>query len=176
MLLAASSLGEISFPQLMEVYHQTNLNNGKILAPFDSEARQLQLAEENFYDYLHDSFFRHPSAQYMIWAEEGRYTSALRLEPYRDGLLLGALETAPDFRRRGCATRLIRAVQGELTRRGNVQLYSHVHKKNLASLSVHGNCDFQIIQDSAVFLDGTVSAGAFTLCWKSFFEENEKKD
>lgn len=170
MLLAASTLEEISFPQLMEVYRQTNLENGKILAPFDPEARQLQLAEADFYDYLHDSFFRQPSAQYMVWVEDGCYTSALRLEPYRDGLLLGALETAPEQRRRGCATRLIWAVQGELTHRGDVKLYSHVHKKNLASLTVHGNCGFQIIQDSATYLDGTVSAGAFTLCWKSFGE------
>ncbi len=176
MLLAASNLRDISFPELMGVYRQTNMENGKILAPFAPEARQIQLAEQEFCDYLRESFFPVASSRYMIWVENGRYASALRLEPYRNGTLLEALETAPELRRRGYAARLIGAVQGELSHRGNVILYSHVSKKNVPSLKTHWRCGFQIVQDTATYIDGTVSAGAYTLSWQSFFKENEKKD
>lgn len=163
MLYTARHLRELSFEQLMAVYREGNEENGRILAPFDTQARQLQLAEEDFYSYLRDVFFPTPGALYAVWTVQGRYVSALRLEPYKDGLLLEALETAPQERGKGYAAALIRAVQALLRDRGVSYLYSHVGKQNAASLKTHQRCGFQIVTDSAAYLDGTVSSRAYTM-------------
>ena len=162
MLHLYTTLRQLPFEQLMTVYREANRENGKILAPFDSEARQRQLAEADFYDYLR-GFFAVPGACYATWEQDGEIQSALRLEPYRDGLLVEALETAPEQRRQGYATKLMQAVQQHLEREGTVRLYSHVSKKNAASLNVHQRCGFQIVSDCAVYIDGSVSANAYTL-------------
>lgn len=173
MLHLYTNLRQLPFEQLMAVYEEGNRENGKILAPFDPEARQLQLAEEDFYDYLR-AFFAVPGAQYAVWEADGAAVSALRLEPYRDGLLLEALETAPQKRRQGYATELIQAVQQHLEGGGVVRLYSHVSKKNVPSLNVHRRCGFQIIEDCAVYIDGSVSSRAYTLRYKNNFPNFQK--
>ena len=99
MLLIAKSLRELSFPKLMEVYMEGNRENGADRYPGETPDRQLALAEEDFREYLSQVFFAAESAAYFILEEAGRYVSALRLEPYEDGLLLEALETAPEERR-----------------------------------------------------------------------------
>ena len=161
MLKIAVSMKDLSFSRLMEVYREGNLENGADRWPELSEDRRLLLAEQDVYDYLHETFFRTRGASYAIWEEEGKYRSALRLEPYRDGLLLEALETVPDCRRRGYAVELIRAV---LERYANVKIYSHVGKRNAASLSVHEKCGFRRIQEHAVYIDGSVNDRCCTLC------------
>lgn len=163
MLQVAKHLSQLSFEKLMEVYQESNQANGARLAPGETKPRQLQMAEQDFYTYLHDVFFRQPGARYCVWTENGSYVSALRLEPYRDGLLLEALETAPSQRGKGYAVRLIQAVQQMLAQQGHVRLYSHVGKRSGASLNTHRACGFQVILDYAAYLDGSVSDRAFTL-------------
>lgn len=163
MLSIARRMSELSFEQLMEVYREGNEENGRILAPLDSRERQLRLAEEDFRAYLLESFFPVSGAMYTMWSVDGKYVSALRLEPYRDGLLLEALETAPGQRGRGYAASLIRSVQELLAGGGSFRLYSHVSRKNLPSLKTHRRCGFQVISDFAEYLDGTVDACAYTM-------------
>ena len=57
-----------------------------------------------------EDFFRQKGAFYCLWKENGRTVSALRLEPFGDGLLLEALETMPEQPRRGYGKALILAV------------------------------------------------------------------
>lgn len=159
MLLTATSMAELDFPALMEVYLEGNLENGADRWPGESQWRQLQLAEEAFRDYLRQDFFSVPGAVYCLWQEGNRYVSALRLEPYKDGLLLEALETRPDARRRGYAGMLIREVQSRVAG----TLYSHVHKGNAASLAVHRQCGFRRISEIAVYIDGSVNDRCCTL-------------
>lgn len=163
MLYIARQLRQLSFEQLMEVYREGNLENGRILAPFDSQARQLQLAEQDFYSYLAETFFPVRGAMYAVWEVEGKYVSALRLEPYRDGLLLEALETAPGEREKGYAAALVQAVQRMLAEQSVRRIYSHVSKKNLPSLRTHKRCGFRILSDTAAYLDGSVDSRAYTL-------------
>ena len=162
MLYLAHSLSQLHFSSLMTVYAESNRENGREFWPEEPEMRQIQLAEEDFYRYLEQVFFRSPGAVYAVWEENGRYVSALRLEPYRDGLLLEALETAPEQRRKGYAAALIRAVQAFL---GAGKIYSHVDKRNLPSLKVHETCGFRRIADFAVCVDGSVNPKMCTLCW-----------
>ncbi len=160
MLKLVTSIKDLSFGRLMEVYREGNLENGAERWPELREDRRLLLAEQDFYDYLREVFFRTPGVVYAIWEEEGKYRSALRLEPYKDGLLLEALETAPDRRRKGYGERLIRAVQ---QRTGGTKLYSHVHKGNAPSLKIHEKCGFRRTMEYAAYIDGSFNQRCCTM-------------
>ena len=160
MLIIAEKLRDLSFGKLMEVYGEANLENGQDRWPDEPEARQVALAEEDFYNYLQQVFFKTDDARYLIWEERGRYISALRLEPYRDGLLLAALETRPHMRRYGFAEKLVKAA---LEYVGDMTVYSHVSKQNVASLRTHEKCGFEKLLDYAVYADGSVNDRCCTL-------------
>lgn len=166
MLIIAESMRELSFGKLMEVYAEGNLENGRDLWPELPEGQQLLHAEQAFYQYLTEVFYRTSGAAYAIMEQEGSYVSALRLEPYRDGLLLEALETDPGKRRKGHAESLIRDVQVMLRSQGAVKLYSHVHKRNIPSLRIHEKCGFHRISEIAVYIDGSVNDRCCTLCYE----------
>ena len=161
MLLVARKLKELSFGKLMEVYAEGNLDNGQELWPDEPPFRQQMLAEQDFYDYLRQVFFITPGAVYAIWQLDDTYVSALRLEPYRDGMLLEALETTPEHRRKGYGKALVNAV---LEKWPEVRVYSHVAKGNEASLRTHENCGFRKVLDYAVYVDGSIRHNAVTLC------------
>ncbi len=164
MLILAHSLRELRFGELMRVYEDANLESAQQWKHLP-QGFALQLAEQEFRQYLQEVFFATPGALCAIWEEQGRYVSALRLESYRDGLLLAALETAPDQRRMGYAGQLIRQVQQLLACQGAVKVYSHVNKRNTASWITHERCGFRVISDHAVYLNGSVDYRCATLLW-----------
>lgn len=155
MLLIAKRLEELDFPALMDIYIEGNREK----ADEYGDGGLLQ-AEREFYDYLREDFFRQRDAFYAVWVEQGKYVSALRLEPYKDGWLLEALETAPADRKRGCAKELMGSV---LEMMGQSVIYSHVSKRNEASLRTHYACGFVKHLDHVVYLDGSVSHRGITL-------------
>ena len=161
MLILAHNLRELRFGELMEVYLQGNQEKAQRECPEESAGVGLLLVEENLYHYLQECFFRIPGAVYAVWEEGGSYVSALRAEPYRDGALINTLETAPDQRGRGFASRLLGAVLDTL----DGPVYSHVAKDNIPSLKLHQKLGFERIQDNAVYLDGSVDSRACTLRW-----------
>ena len=160
MLYWAYRLQDLDFRQLMEVYEEGNLENAEIFYSDAPRNQWLRLAEDAFYQYLRDCFYPMPEAAYAIWIEDGHYVSALRLEPYRDGLLLEALETDLRYRNKGYAAALIRAVLKEVEGK---RIYSHVGKRNAASLAVHEKCGFYRISDTAAYIDGSVDSKAYTM-------------
>ena len=162
MLVLAKKPHQLDFQKLMEVYREGNRENGAMLYPDLSPDQQMIQAEQSFYQYLAEVFFSVPGAVYAIWVENSTYVSALRLEPYGDGLLLEALETAPAERRKGYAEKLIRAVQDTFAQK----IYSHVSKKNTPSLAVHKKCGFRQVLDYAKYIDGSVVRNALTLCYR----------
>jgi GNAT superfamily N-acetyltransferase len=163
MLLVFDKVKNLSFSQLMMVYEEGNRENAEEFWPDMEEGRRMIRAEQEFYQYLREVFFPTEHARYFVWEENGNYISALRLEPYRDGLLLEALETHPEYRRKGYAGRLIRAVQ-EVS--SDAKIYSHVSKRNMASLKTHDKCGFRRIAENAVYADGSVTSRSCTLCWE----------
>lgn len=163
MMILAKKLREVSFGSLMEVYAEGNAENGAERWPDEPSARQIALAEDDFYQYLAQVFFPTPGAFYAVWQINRKYVSALRLEPYQDGLLLEALETAPDARRRGYAATLIRAVQETA---GDTKIYSHVSRRNLPSQRTHLACGFARVLPYAVCADGSVLPHMDTFCWE----------
>lgn len=165
MLRIICSLSELHFGKLMYVYEESNQSNA--FEFYDGIDRNLAVlnSEQDFYQYLNEIFFSTPGAVYAVWEKGGRYVSALRLEPYQDGFLLEALETAPDYRRKGYASALIRAVCSQIGDCGCSKIYSHVSKDNEASLKTHLACGFRKILDYAVYIDGTIRNTSYTLCF-----------
>ncbi len=159
MLQYAENMGALRFSALMAVYAEGNQENGREFWPEEPEAREIALAEQDFCNYLQQVFFKTPGAVYAIWEVDGAYVSAMRLEPYQDGLLLEALETAPGLRRRGYAKALMQAV---LAGRENTPIYSHVGKRNVPSQRTHESCGFTRILDYAVYADGSVNQRTYT--------------
>ena len=150
----------------MSVYMESNFLNGKERYSDLSQEAQIYEAEQDFYQYLSDVFFRQDRSFYAVWEEDGRYVSALRVEPYQTGMLICGLETLPEVRRQGYASKLLFAVLCHLTSIGTLQVYSHVCKKNLPSLGTHIKCGFEIKKDYAVYSDGSVLHTSHTLLFK----------
>lgn len=137
MLKIARKLSQLNFAELMQVYGQTSLQG-----------------EQDLYDYLRQDFFHREGAFYAVWEENGAYISALRLEPFRDGLLLEGLETRSDRRKQGYAKMLL----FQVLRMSEKPIYSHIHKKNAASQAVHRACGFVKIRNCAVYIDGSADS------------------
>lgn len=165
MLKIIKSMFQLNTKQLLVVYLQSNMEYGKCHYPDKNEETQLQGAEDEFLTYLREDFFRQKGAFYAVWVCDGAYQAALRLEPYRDGLLLEALETAPNARRKGCAYELICETLSYLRESAYKCVYSHIDKRNSASLGVHSKCGFQRISESATYIDGTVTVNSCTMCY-----------
>lgn len=163
MLLLLKRLNDIHFSSLMAVYEEGNRENGDDLYPQETPERRLALAEADFHDYLRQVFFPTPGAVYALWEADGKYLSALRLEPYRDGFLIAGLETAPEQRKKGYASQLLAAVQAHYS---GEKLYSHVAKGNIASLATHRKCGFRRIAEYAVYIDGSANNRCCTLLYE----------
>lgn len=162
MLKTVSHCREMPKTDLFSICLESLLEQARTDYPSDPLGLALSQAELDLWEYLQADFFPH-QGRYAFWEKEGRLVSALRLEPYRDGLLLEALETMPAERCKGNAQALITAVQKEFH---PCVLYSHVSKSNLPSLEVHKKCGFTVESDHAVLIDGSVSFRYFTLCCK----------
>ena len=162
MLLLAKKLHQLNFEKLMQVYAESNRENAELMYPDLSAQQGILRVEQSFWEYLASGFFPVTGAVYAIWTEGECYMSALRLEPYEDGLLLEALETAPEYRGKGYAEKLIREVQAQVSQK----IYSHVSKKNTPSLKAHQKCGFVQVLDYAKYIDGSVVRNAVTLCYK----------
>lgn len=154
MLLIAKSLRELDFRQLMDVYEEGNRGNARERFPHLPLEQGVAEAEQDFYAFLKEGFFSNRGAFYGVWVVDGCYVSALRIERYRDGWLVEAVETKPACRRKGYATILMKAVLNQIAA-GKV--YSHIHKKNLPSQKLHEGLGFRRCSDRAVYIDGSVN-------------------
>lgn len=150
MLLKITSYAELDGRKLMDLYREGNLENTDYFYPdLEDKALALERVERDFLHYLETDFFEKKGNTYWVWEEHGVWISALRLYPISPGFYyLEALETHPDFRRRGYGARLLDAVLAELKARGPFRLRDCVNKKNAPSLGVHEKCGFRIISQA----------------------------
>lgn len=163
MLKICQSLHTLYFGKLMQVYAESNSENAREFYPDEEPNIAILKVEQSFYQYLKEDFFTVQGACYAVWEQGSAYVCALRLEPYRDGLLLEALETAPSQRQKGYAAGLIKAVTELLKQYEITCIYSHVNKKNLPSLKTHLSCGFERVLEYAVYIDGSVMQNSCTL-------------
>ena len=146
---------------LLLIRSMKDLHFGKLVQVYEGSCPTLD-AQSDFYEFLRQVFFKTPGAVYCVWQEGACYTSALRLEPYRDGLLLNGLETAPSFRRQGYAGKLLDAV---LATFGDKKIYSHIDHRNHPSRMLHLHRGFHQISDRATYLDGSATNKSGTYLW-----------
>ena len=149
------SLRDLQFSKLLDVYSES------LDSACGSNQKRLD-AEQDFYAFLRVFFQK---GFYAVWEENGHYISALRLEPYKDGFLLEAVETAPDFRDQGYAKKLLKAVLEYIREQEICPIYSHVAKDNLPSLSLHTACGFRKVANMAAYIDGSAGWNAYTFCY-----------
>lgn len=159
-------LNQLNFGNLMAVYGESNRENAQERYPEEPLYSGIYKVEQDFYQYLREVFFPVEGAVYCVLSVDAAYVSALRLEPYKDGLLLEALETHPDHRRKGYAVMLIRRVLEVMKEQGITAVYAHVNKRNQASLVTHQKCGFLRISDQAMYIDGSVNSRACTMCFR----------
>ena len=163
MLSVVRAYRELNMDALMQIYEQSNMEQGAEADRSLSGNACLLRGEQLLRDYLRSTFFLDNAAFIALWSAGGRPVSVLRVESYHDGLILTGLETAPEARGKGYAKALVNAVIRYLMDSAYTVLYSHVRKDNSISMSVHKDCGFVKIKDHAVYLDGSVSCDAVTL-------------
>jgi len=153
MLVWVQAMNQLPLEALEQIYSESlhsNANN-----------RSYQSALDAFLEYLRMDFFPE-GGSFCLWKIEDVFVSAARFLPYKDGLLLAGLETAPQHRKQGNAVSLLqealRCIDSSPT-----PIYSHVHTENRISLRLHEACGFSVLYHHARLLDGTVSSRYYTL-------------
>ena len=171
MLRRLETFARVDGRRLMDIYREDNIENTDYFYPdMKDKAQALARVEQDFLHYLETDFFFKPGNTYWVLEENGVWVSALRLTELSPGdYYLEALSTHPDFRRQGCAARLLEAVLAELKKEGPFRLRDCVGKKNVPSLGVHEKCGFRIAaQDGTDYLSGEVNERCYGMeyVWK----------
>ena len=148
-MLVIGSFEQLDTRKLMDVYAESNEENIDYFFPgAEDRAEALRQVEEGFLGYLRGEFFTGKGNRYCVLERDGLWLCALRLYPVEDGLYyLEALETRPDCRRQGCASRLLRALIGELEAQGPFRLCDCVGRRNLSSRLCHERCGFRAVAE-----------------------------
>lgn len=135
---------------LMDVYAESSFENTDYFYPGDADkAEAVRKVEAGFLDFLRTEFFSREGNVYWIQEENALWVCACRISAIRPGLFyLEALETRPDCRKQGCASRLLAGVLAELKRDGPFRLCDCVSKRNRASLKTHEACGFSIVSEA----------------------------
>ena len=168
MLLQITDFKDLDSRKLMDIYAEGNEENVEYFYPdCTDKALGLQWVERDFLKYLLEEFFNGRD-KYFVLEEDGEWVSALRLYSVDKGLFyIEALETKPDERRKGYATRLLLFVLDELKGGENFTVCSSVSKQNKASLSTHFKCGFEIETEAAQsLLDGSVNERCYGLAYR----------
>ena len=171
MLRRLETFARVDGRRLMDIYREDNIENTDYFYPdMKDKVQALARVEQDFLHYLETDFFSKPGNAYWVLEENGVWVSALRLTELSPGdYYLEALSTHPDFRRQGCAARLLEAVLAELKKEGPFRLRDCVGKKNVPSLGVHEKCGFRIAaQDGTDYLSGEVNERCYGMeyVWK----------
>ena len=122
MLLVADTFDKIDIDKLMSVYKEASAENANYLYPE------------------------------ILNREEGdEYKSALRISEIEKRLFyLEALETSPNYRKKGYAVKLLNLTKEYLKREGSFTVKDSVKKTNEASIKAHQKAGFVIESQKAV--------------------------
>lgn len=166
MLQIITSPKQLDFSQILQVYRQSLQKSGAENYSQLDENCQLIEAEQDFYFYLLE-FLKEPETYCFVWNMAGKYASVLRVEPYRDGVLIEGLETCPHLRKQGYAKKLLNSVLAYLNGNGTCSVYAHISKDNIPSQKTHLSCGFCSVADYAAYIDGSVDYKSDTYLHKN---------
>ena len=149
MLLKITELVDENSKKLMDIYRESNIDNIKHFYPkiTDMEIGRRKV-EKDYVNYLKNDFLTDSDRCCYVWKENGIWVSALRFYKIKDKLYyLEALETHPDYRKKGFAEKLICGVIDKLKSDGDFEIKSYTGKKNIASQMTHEKCGFKRIEE-----------------------------
>ncbi|MCH5198341.1 MAG: GNAT family N-acetyltransferase [Oscillospiraceae bacterium] len=149
MLIEINSFSQIQKRSLMDVYRESNMENTDFFYPdISNKSDALQKVECDFLNYIENDFLADSKNRYMVLEQAGVWVCALRLYCVDDRLYyIEALETRPDYRRKGYAAELLKSVIDLLKGQGAFVIRDCVGKKNTASLLTHQKAGFTIYRD-----------------------------
>ena len=164
MLQIIRDFRKLNMGQLSRLYEEEIQFNGAKNYPYLDQNRQILESEQDAYAYYRE-FLSQSDAFFAVWLEDQHYQCGMRVEPYRDGVLITGLETHPSCRCSGYASMLMEQTRDYLLDNGVTKIYSHIRNDNLPSIRVHRKCGFIKIQDTASFLDHSadIHSGTYLL-------------
>ena len=134
-----------------EIYIEGSMENAREKYPDAADlSTAIKEEEASFVDFLQD-FFSHPENAYYVLEEDHMPVSAARLSKIDNFYYLEALETSPNYRKKGYASRLLTEIISFLHKQGSVDIRDCVSKTNTASLATHKKCGFQIAEENGIY-------------------------
>lgn len=91
-----------------------------------------------------------PENTYYVLGKDNMPISAARLSKINDFYYLEALETPPQYRKKGYASELLNEMITHLHQQGSVDIRDCVSKTNTASLATHKKCGFFIAEENGI--------------------------
>ena len=140
---------EIDFNKLMDIYEESNRENlSMVESDIDEKSDKnilYQKVRQAYTDYLKNDFLKSGKNYMAILIDDKSYLSALRLYDEGKFFLLEALETNPNFRRKGYGEKLLSKVLDNFANREEIR--SEVGKNNKKSLNLHKKLGFKIKEE-----------------------------
>lgn len=143
-----NKIDEINLEKLMDIYEESNWEN---LSMVTTESCKIsdknilyQKVRSSYKSYLKTDFFKNGKNFLAILIDENNYLAAIRLYDEGDFYLLEALETKPEYRRRGYGESLLREVFSYFEK--GSQIRSEVFLSNKKSLALHKKLGFEILE------------------------------
>ena len=149
MLIEISTFDQVNKRELMNVYRESNIENTDYFYPDVSDKNEaLQKVECDYLNYIENDFLADSRNRYMILELDGIWVCALRLYRMEDKLYyIEALETHPEYRRKGYAAQLLECVIDMLKEHGAYTIRDCVDKKNTPSILTHQKVGFVVYSD-----------------------------
>ena len=168
MLLEFTQMNESQMHRMIkEIYIEGCIENAKEKYPESEDLTEAIKEEEAYFMTFLEKFFNKEENKYYILEVEEGWVSALRLTKLDGFFYMESLETAPQYRGKGYATRLIREVILLLEQRGSVVIRSSVGKKNIPSRETHRKCKFEIENENAVnYLSGETNEHCYGMLYR----------
>lgn len=149
MIYNITTMDKIDKRKLMDIYREGNMENTDYFYPEIADKEQaVAKVESDFLKYIETDFLSSSGNVYWVLEENAVWVSALRLYRVDNALYyIEALETHPDFRGQGHASKLLDSVINELKKQGSFRLCDCVSKKNTASIRTHEKCGFRVVSE-----------------------------
>lgn len=136
---------EDMYRMVRSVYSEASYEIAKDKHPdMQDLSKAIREEEQYFVEKFLEKFMGKNENTYYVWDANGEWVSALRLTKLEGYYFMEALETAPEYRRNGYASKLIKAVIQKLEEDKHVVIRSNVRKTNAFSLATHQKCGFVI--------------------------------
>ena len=166
MIIEINTFDQVDGRKLMDIYREGNIENTNYFYPDVSDkVEALRKVECDYLNYIENDFLVESKNQYMILERDGIWVCALRLYCVDDRLyFIEALETHPEYRKKGYGTQLLAGVTDILKRQGAFTIRDCVDKKNTPSLLTHQKAGFVIYGDEGYdYLQNETDDGSYGL-------------